>query len=157
MSPLFGNKKQEYDPEPAVTDKMPVAPYRVVRTDIPFYSDAGGTEQVEEARIITLKALDPDLQIGDEEVVPTRKKYKAGQLVTWQVNTQHGWGDSWYRDSQTEAIKKAWTFHVEFQGEVLSEKVIQENRAEIEELEKNLTAREAEKLAGPAGKSESIN
>ena len=43
MAWLFGRKKTEtdetFDRDPGITDKMPARPYRILRADLPFYSD----------------------------------------------------------------------------------------------------------------------
>ena len=54
---------EQVDLSPAETDEMPIVPYRVLHTDIPFYSDSECKNEVPEARIAILEMLDPDDEV----------------------------------------------------------------------------------------------
>lgn len=51
---------------------------------------------------------------------PSRKDYVQGQSVSWEWDLRGpGWGETWYRDPQTNEIKYAWTDSLEFIGRPL--------------------------------------
>lgn len=117
------------------TTQLPVVPYRVLYAEIPFYSDSECRDQVPDARIAILKALDPDNSYVEPDIVPTLKKYKTGQLLNWSLNNKRVWEECWYRNPETNKIEQAWTLHVEFDGKQISERTIKENRVKLDELE----------------------
>jgi len=55
------------------------------------------------------------------ECMPTRKRYQAGQIVTWELNKDQIWEDAWYRNPETEKVEKAWTQAVEFEGRIVAQ------------------------------------
>ncbi|MFQ5739403.1 MAG: hypothetical protein ACE5JX_10370 [Acidobacteriota bacterium] len=119
---------------PGMTDVVPVVPYKVLFVDIPFYSDPECRNEVKEARIAILRPLDPD---GFDllDVVPTSKRYKVNQYVNWRLNNKKSWEACYYRDPHTGGIEKAWTLHVEFLGEIISDAALGRERKRIEGLE----------------------
>jgi hypothetical protein len=52
--------------------------------------------------------------------MPTRKKYKTGQLVEWDLNNKKIWPSSWYINPATGATEMAWTQAVEFVGRIVA-------------------------------------
>ena len=117
---MFGRKVQEQvDLSPGETDEMPIVPYRVLYTDIPFYSDPECKNEVPEAKIAILEMLDPDDELKELDVVPVQKKYEPGQLVRWELNNKTMWDESWYRHPDTGQIERAWSHHVEFIGQIV--------------------------------------
>jgi len=118
----MSRKKAEepVDLSPDETDEMPIVPYRVLYSDIPFYSDPECKNEVPEARIAILEMLDPDDKVKELDVVPVLKKYKPGQLLRWNLNNKTEWEESWYRHPKTGQIERAWSLHVEFTGAVIS-------------------------------------
>lgn len=129
---------------PRETNQMPAVPYRVLHSELPFYSDPECKQQVPDARIAILEALDPDISYTELDIVPTLKKYKAGQLVNWSLNNKRLWEECWYENPETDKIEQAWTLHVEFVGELISDRTIQENRATLDELEPNRETQSSE-------------
>ncbi|MCZ6878586.1 MAG: hypothetical protein O7G29_10645 [Acidobacteria bacterium] len=118
---MFRQKaKEEVDLSPDETDEMPIVPYRVLHTDIPFYSDPECKNEVPEATIAILEMLDPDDKLEELDVVPVLKKYEPGQLLRWNLNNKTMWEESWYRHPETGKIERAWSNHVEFTGAVIS-------------------------------------
>ena len=138
-------KDQQIDRHPGESDEMPVVPYRVLYTDIPFYSDPECKNEVQEAKITILDALDPDDQFRELDIVPTVNQYEAGQLVRWTLNNKKLWEESWYKNPETGRIERAWSIHVEFKGQIISQKALEENRKTLEEIEAKLSAQAAEK------------
>jgi len=125
-----------FDPNPGETDSMPAIPHKVLHAGLPFYSDPECRTQVPDATIIVLQALDPDDPIQELDVAPTRRQYKAGQIVEWDLNNKKLWEKAWYRNPESGQIEQAWNFHVEFIGRVVSEKSIAANAALLERAEK---------------------
>ena len=119
---MSGQKATEQvDLSPDKTDEMPIVPYRVLYADIPFYSDPECKNEVPEARIAILEMLDPDDKVKELDIVPVLKKYEPGQLLRWNLNNKAEWEESWYRHPETGKVERAWTFHVEFIGAVISD------------------------------------
>ena len=123
MAWLFGRKKTEinevFESDPGITNQMPARPYRVVRADLPFYSDPECRMKVENANLIVLKSEDPKQQFSVQECMPTRKKYQIGQLVRWDLNNKKIWQSCWYKNPDSDSPEKAWVQAVEFIGKIV--------------------------------------
>ena len=141
----FEKKGDIFEPEPEERDDLPLVPYRILHTEIPFFADAECRTPVEGATIAILKPLDPSHQMGGLDVVPVRKNYVAGQLVGWLLDHKQVWEKSWYRDPENGQIQQAWNTHVEFIGPVISQRVVEANRAKLDEIERQLADSEANK------------
>ena len=123
---------------PEETDDMPVVPYRVLYTDLPVFSDPECRNQIPDARIAILLPLDPDDQILELDVVPTRYSYQPGQIITWELNNKRTWEAGWYRNPDTGQVEQAWTMHVEFIGQVIQPKTLETNRQKLADLERRM-------------------
>ncbi len=124
MIALFSGRKkpdlaEAFDPNPGSVDQMPVRPYRVLHADLPFYSDPGCQRRVEGANLVVLGSEDPCQVHQIQETMPTRKKYKIGQLVQWDLNNKQVWHNCWYVNPETSHAEMAWTQAVEFIGRVI--------------------------------------
>jgi hypothetical protein len=126
---------------PQVVETVPLIPFKVVETDIPFYRDIECKDLVEDAHIIILQALDPDDQILEQELVPTTQRYKKGDYVTMNLDSKKLWEDSWFKSPLTGKVEKAWEIHVNFVGDLVSEAAVQSDRARIQDLEKRIEER----------------
>jgi hypothetical protein len=109
----------ESDPNPGLTDKMPLRPYRVLHADLPFYSDAGCRSEMIGARLVVLRCEDPRQKHQPIECMPSRKKYSQGQIVCWELNNKKVWNEAWYRNPGSGKPEKAWSRAVEFAGHVV--------------------------------------
>ena len=127
--------------DPNESDEMPQVPYRVLYANIPFYSDSECKQEVAEGRIAVLEALDPDDEFLELDVVPTLNRYEPGRLVRWTLNNKKLWEESWYKNPENGQIERAWTTHVEFNGEVLSQQALDENKETLKEIEAKLAAK----------------
>lgn len=123
---------------PEETDQMPVVPYRVLYTDLPVFSDPECRNRIPDANIAVLLPLDPDDQILELDVVPTRVSYQPGQIITWELNNKRTWEAGWYRNPDTGQVEQAWTMHVEFVGELIRPKTLEANRAKLADLERRM-------------------
>jgi len=123
MAWLFGRKTtvadDEFDPHPGTMKEMPARPYRVLRADLPFYSDPECRVKVNDASLIVLKSEDPEQKHSVQECMPTRKKYEVGQLVQWDLNNKKIWQNCWYKNPESGAAERLWIQAVEFIGKIV--------------------------------------
>ncbi len=150
LKKLFKSKSaapltESFDPKPEETDELPFIPYRVLHMDLPFYDDPACEKEVTDARIVILEGLDPDDELMEVDVLPTRKEYQPGQLVTLNLNNKRLWEECWFRNPETLQIEQAWTLHVEFIGQVINQKTLEENKEKLEELKQKFAQAKAAK------------
>jgi hypothetical protein len=126
MALFSGRKRSEvsevFDPNPETISTMPARPYRVLYSDLIFYSDPDCKKQVNDARLVVLRSEDPKQQHQVQECMPTRKKYQVGQVVGWDLNNKRIWQDNWYINPETGKAEAAWVQAVEFTGRVVTAK-----------------------------------
>jgi hypothetical protein len=127
--------------EPQEVDKVPLVPFKVIDTNIPFFSDSECQEIVEDARITILQALDPEDPILEEELVPSTNQYNPGDYVTMNLDSKKLWEESWYRHPSTGKVEKAWEIHVNFIGDRISKSAIEKDRDRITDLEQQVEKR----------------
>ncbi len=127
---------------PEETDDMPVVPYRVVHAGIPFYSDPECKNEVSDGTIVIVDPLDPDDPYREMDIMPTLAQYSPGQLVDWNLDNKEQWEDNWFRHPETNKIEQAWTLHVAFTGRLISNRTLQENKEQLEEIEAKLAQKE---------------
>lgn len=157
MCAWLGKKKLPTEPDiPETTSKVPLVPYKVVAAGIPFYRDPECSQEVPDARLCILRALDPDQPVLELDLVPTFRRYRKGDYVTWVLNSKKLWEACWYRDPKTGETKQAWNFHVEFLGSVIEPSAIIQEKDRIEELERKIEERLAESRQKEA-QSERVN
>ena len=132
---------QEESRQPRISDRVPFIPYKILAADLPFFTDSECRNEVPEVRLCILLPLDPDDALVVRDIVPTPFKYQAGDYVDWSLDSKTLWEECWYRDPNTSEIKKAWNFHVNFTGAVISPEALEENRARIQDLEARTLAR----------------
>jgi hypothetical protein len=125
MAWLFGRKSagktEILDPDPGTVNEMPARPYRVLHAGLPFYSDPECTKSVDGANLIVLRSEDPEQTHQVRECMPTRKKYRTGQLVRWDLDKDQIWQNHWFKNPDTGAAEKAWEQAVGFIGKVVTE------------------------------------
>lgn len=138
--------------EPTVTNKVPLVPFKVLAADIPFFRDQECTDEVPDARIAIIQALDPDDQIQELDIVPTTKRYQPGTYVTLAFDNKQLWENCWFRDPETNEIQRAWRIHVNFIGEVISPEVVEKERAHLQDLERRVQ-KKIEEIARAESKS----
>ena len=138
MSEETSESTAQLGARPEKTNEMPIVPYRVLYTDLPAFSDPECRNQIPDARIAILLPLDPDDQILELDVVPTRYSYQPGQIITWELNNKRTWEAGWYRNPDTGQVEQAWTMHVEFIGQVIQPKTLETNRQKLADLERRM-------------------
>ena len=114
-----GNELPADSTEPEETTSMPERPYRVLHADLPFYSDSKCEKEVEGARLVVLRCEDPAQNQKTIECMPVVKKYRQGQIVSWDLNNKRLWELSWYRNPDTGQVERAWAQSVEFTGKTV--------------------------------------
>jgi|PlaIllAssembly_1097288.scaffolds.fasta_scaffold1431419_2 hypothetical protein len=107
------------DIRPEETTQMPARPYRVLHADLRFYSDPKCLIPVRGARLVVLKSEDPDASFHPTECMPSRMRYEQGQTVSWEINKDVLWEQSWYNNPDTGQPERAWIQSVEFTGRVV--------------------------------------
>ncbi len=139
MASSSGKKAEEADTrEPEVSNTVPLVPFKVLATDIPFYRDQGCTDEVSEARIVIIQALDPDDQIQELDIVPSTKTYERGAYVTLAFDNKKLWENCWFKDPETNEVQQAWRIHVNFIGEVISTAAVEKEKERLDDLERRV-------------------
>jgi hypothetical protein len=120
--------------DPGITEEMPVVPHKVLYANIPFYEDDGCTQPVTNGTLMILRPLDSD---GFDElaVVPTEKNYEVGQYLNWQLDKEDQWEDNYFRNPISGQVEKAWTLHVAFVGNIVSDEAVSKDQERLEKLE----------------------
>ncbi len=139
--------KKDLNPDkeqPVQTDRFPVVPYRVLYSEIPFYSDPECTKEVSDARLVILEAMDPDDSCYEPDILAAKKRYQPEQTVTWELNNKQLWEEAWFRHPKSGQIERAWTLCVEFVGRVISQQALDQNREELEEIKRKLAERRSQ-------------
>ncbi|GAB4238249.1 MAG: hypothetical protein Kow00109_12580 [Acidobacteriota bacterium] len=135
---LFKKKVIKLSKKPDVTHKVPLVPFKVLQTGIPFYRDPECTQRVPDATLMVLQALDPEDEVQEYDIVPTTLEYKVGDYVTLGFENKRLWEDCYYRDPETGEIRKAWKIHVDFIGDVIAPEAVEKERDRIRELERRV-------------------
>ncbi len=123
---------------PEITHKVPLVPFKVLRADVPFYRDRECTDQVIDAKLAVIQALDPEDEIQELDLVPTTKTYREGDYVTLSFDNKKLWEDCYYRDPESGEVTKAWRIHVNFIGEVIAPEAVAADRDRIDNLERRV-------------------
>lgn len=94
----------------------------VVYDLVPVYSDPGCTQRREGVVGLILETTSAGGAILLRRIYPTtRDDYITGKAVAWEWDTSKVWGESWYKDPDTNEIKYAWTEAGQFIGRHLDE------------------------------------
>jgi len=124
--------------QPEFIDKVPLVPFKVIAAGIPFYSDEKCENEVRDARLIIIQALDPEDDILELEIMPTTQAYQVGQYVTLALEHKRIWGECWFKDPESGEVSRAWKVHVDFIGDVVSPAAIEKDSERLAELEKRM-------------------
>lgn len=136
-----GKEPQAETTAPSVTEKVPLVPFKVIASGIPFYTDKACTQPEANATIVILQTLDPEDEIQELDIVPSSKIYQPGDYVTLAFDNKRIWEDCYYRDPESGEISRAWRIQVNFIGELISPESIEKDRTRITELEKGVQAK----------------
>jgi hypothetical protein len=133
------SEKGSVDPTiPEITHKVPLVPFKVLRAGLPFFRDEACADEVLEARLAVIQALDPDDEVQELDLVPTTKTYREGDYVTLAFDNKKLWEDCYYRDPESGEVVKAWRIHVNFIGEVISPEALAQDKDRVADLERRV-------------------
>ncbi len=89
----------------------------VFHSGVSVYSDPNCQNLVSDVKGIILKTVSPGGARTERRIFPTTKTYYLeGKLVSWEWNNEKTWGESWYRDPESNETKLAWSSSMEFVG-----------------------------------------
>jgi hypothetical protein len=84
--------------------------------------DSNCTQIRQDVKGVIVEAVNPLGKSKTFSIHPTTKThFKKGQQVAWEWEGHNSWGDTWYRDPDTNQIKHAWSESTEFVGRNLDE------------------------------------
>lgn len=105
-----------------VIDALPAEVNRVKESNVKIYSDDQCQELITSAVGVILETTSPGGAIKTNRIFPTTSRnYIPGKIVGWDWNLSNTWGPTWYRDSSSKKILKAWDSSAEFIGPHLDE------------------------------------
>jgi hypothetical protein len=93
----------------------------VHRSEVPLYGDPKCETPVSAAKGIMLETKGPDGSVSHRIFATTRRGYVRGKQVCWEWSFAHKFGRMWYRDPDSQEIKKAWDECADFVGRHLDE------------------------------------
>ena len=94
----------------------------VYHPGVAIYSDKGCTQRRENVRGIILETISPGGALKSHRIfATTRTHFEKGKRVAWEWSTERSWGESWYRDPDSNDVKYAWTGSLEFVGRHLED------------------------------------
>lgn len=89
---------------------------------VPIYSDPECTNEIKGVKGIILKTSSSSGASTFFRIFPsTRTHFKKGKRVAWEWTFEKTWGDAWYKDPDTNEIKRAWNSSAEFIGRNLDD------------------------------------
>jgi len=100
---------------------IPRPRYFVHRADIDLYMDSNTAQMRPGVWGVMLEVVHPLQKAKTYSIHPSTKHYREGQQVAWEWDGSNDWGDTWYRDPDTNETKQAWSESLEFVGRNLDE------------------------------------
>lgn len=90
----------------------------VFHPGVTIYSDKNCTKEIADAKGLILETTSPGKAETFKSIFPTTKPeyYIKGKRVSWEWDLSQTWGETWYRDPNTNEIKIAWSSAGEFTG-----------------------------------------
>lgn len=85
--------------------------------EVPIYSDEQCLHEIPGAKGVIIKTASTGDQTAECRIFPsTRTHFKKGARVSWEWNLDKAWPDAWYRDPDSNEVKRAWESSGEFVG-----------------------------------------
>lgn len=86
--------------------------------DVPVYSDSSCVHERPGVVAVILETHSPDRTHVMRRIYPTTRRgyYLKGKRVTWEWSFTNTWGESWFRDPDTNKPQEAWSSSAEFVG-----------------------------------------
>jgi hypothetical protein len=97
---------------------IPEIVHRVYQPGVDLYSDPEGKVKLAGLQGIIIESSFPRNKL--KRILPTRGDYRKGSRVTWKLNTLRT-DAAWYRDPDSNELKKAWDSNFEFIGQPIVE------------------------------------
>ncbi|MCA3080374.1 MAG: hypothetical protein ING71_16480 [Rhodocyclaceae bacterium] len=98
---------------------IPLERNRVAHPGVDIFSDSEATKKLDGKGLIIETTHNGSTSL---RVFPTTKEhYKLGMELTWEWNMSRVWAEAWYRDPNTQEIKKGWDSAAEFVGRNLDD------------------------------------
>ena len=89
---------------------------------VPVYSDDKCAYEIPDVKGIILKTESSGGATTRYCIFPsTRSHFRVGKQVSWDWDLTRTWGESWYRDPETNRISRAWSSAGEFVGRHLDD------------------------------------
>ncbi len=89
----------------------------VANPGVTIYSDKNCQNPIPDVKGVILRSVSPGGASTQRRIYPTTKtSYEVDKLVSWEWNNEKSWGESWYKNPETNEIQYAWTGSVEFVG-----------------------------------------
>jgi hypothetical protein len=96
---------------------IPRATNVVYHPGVEVYTDPEGRQVHQDVRAVILETESPGGATKTHRVYPTTQThYKKGRRVAWEWDLDRVFGECWYRDPDSEAIKYGWSQSGEFVG-----------------------------------------
>src|SRR6185437_6567135 len=84
---------------------------------VAIFKDAACTQPYADAKGIVIETTSPGGSTKSFRIFgTTRTDFVKGERLTWEWNMSHTFGHAWYRDTETNEIKKAWDSCAVFVG-----------------------------------------
>jgi hypothetical protein len=89
---------------------------------VPIYTDPKCEHLIPNVKGVILRTESSSGTIVSYRIFPsTKTHFKKGKRVAWEWSFEKIWPDAWYRDPETNQVKKAWRSSAEFIGRNLDE------------------------------------
>lgn len=103
-------------------DAVPREVHVVYHPGVEIFSDVQCHNLIENGKGIILESQSPGGVKKSFRIYPsTRTHFQKGKRVGWEWSFEHTWGEAWYKDPDSGAVKYAWTSSAEFIGRNLDE------------------------------------
>jgi len=102
---------------------VPRERHTVVHPGLEVYADPQGQKIREGVKGIILESRGPDatVMLVRRMFGTSKDHFQQGKRVTWEWNHERRHDESWYRDPDTQEMKRAWTGTLDFVGRHLDD------------------------------------
>jgi hypothetical protein len=96
---------------------IPMNKYVVLHTGAEVYAYDEGKTPRDDVKAVVIENISAGGLLKSKHVFPTtRTHFNKGMEVAWEWNDNAKWGESWYRDPESNEIVYGWTSPMEFIG-----------------------------------------
>jgi hypothetical protein len=105
-----------------IIQAFPYSPKVVYHPGVKIYSDKEGTQVRDRVKGVLLEVTSPNGSLKTLQIFPTTCTHlMKGKEVLDCMNDNQVWEESWYRDPDTNEVKQAWIWSLEFIGRHLDD------------------------------------